>query len=82
MGKNRKQSSAQVAKLAAATLADPGASQIAKSLAGSVVAQTNSPRQTGAQMEDVASKVMQSLKYSENTKTLAASVLAQSNKAR
>lgn len=82
MSKNRKQSSAQVVKLAAATLADPGASKTAKSLAGSVVAQTSSPKQTGADMEDLASKVMQSPKYSEDTKTLAASVLSQSYKAR
>jgi len=79
---NRKQSSADVARLAATTLADRGASQTAKSLAGSVIAQTNTGKQTGAQMDDLASRVLQSPKYSDDTKTLAASVLSQSRKAR
>lgn len=82
MSTNTKKSSPRVATLAANTLTDPNASKIAKSLAASVVAQTNTGKQTGAKLEDIASKVIQSPKYSDDTKTLAASVLSQSNKER
>lgn len=82
MGKNTKQSSADIAKLAASTLADQNASNIAKSLAASVLSQTNTDKQTGAELESKASMVLQSDKYSNSTKSLAASVLSQSNKAR
>ena len=82
MSKNSKQSSPAVASLAASTLNDKNASQIAKSLAGSVVAQTRTGKQTGTDMETKASKVLQSEKYSDDTKTLAASLLSQSNKER
>lgn len=82
MSKNTKQSTPKVASLAAATLNDKNASQIAKSLAASVVSQANTSKQTGADMESKASKVLQSEKYSDETKTLAASILSQSNKER
>ena len=82
MSKNTKQTSSKVASLAANTLNDKHASQVAKKLAGSVIAQTNTGKQTGAEMETVASKVLQSEKYSDDTKTLAASVLSQANKER
>lgn len=82
MGKNTKQSSAEMASKAAKILADNNASAIAKSLAGSVIAQTHTGKQTGADMESKASKVLQSDKYSNETKELAASVLSQSNKER
>lgn len=80
--KNTKQTSGRVAKLAAETLKDNNASQVAKRLAGAALAQTGNAKQTGAELEDLASKVIKSPKYSEDTKTLAGSVLAQSNKAR
>lgn len=79
---NKKQTSKSVASLASETLKDKSASQIAKQLAASALAQKGTTKQTGGQMEDVASKVLQSPKYSDDTKTLAASVLAQSNKKR
>ena len=82
MSRNPKQSSPEVAELAASILADKKASKIAKRLAGSVIAQAGTRKQTGAELEEVASKVMRSAKYSKNTKTLAASVLAQANKDR
>ena len=82
MGKNTKQSSPGMAAKAAKTLANPNASDIAKSLAASVVSQANTKKQTGADMETTASKVLQSPKYSEDTKELAASVLSWSNKKR
>jgi hypothetical protein len=82
MSINTKQSSPKVASLAAATLNDKNASQIAKSLAGSIIAQTHTGKQTGAEMESRASKVLQSEKYSDETKSLAASLVSQSNKER
>lgn len=82
VAKNTKQTSAQIAKLAAETLQDKQASQIAKSLAASALAQASGGKQTGADMEDKAARVLASGHYSDQTKQLAASVLAQSNKER
>jgi len=82
MNKNTKQSSPKVAHLAATTLNDPNASQVAKSLAASLVAQANTGKQTGKEIETLASQVLQSSKYSDDTKSLAASVLSQSDKDR
>lgn len=82
MSNNTKQTSASVAKQASGTLRDPNASAIAKSLAGSLLAQTSTGKQTGAGMEAKASKALQSDKYSDSTKTLAGSVVSQSNKER
>ncbi|MGF6331161.1 hypothetical protein ABH909_004039 [Pseudomonas sp. BS3782 TE3695] len=82
MKKNSKQSSAKVATLASEILRDSTASAIAKSLAASTLAQTNSGKQTSVEMEAKAGKVLQSDKYSDETKSLAASVVSQSNKAR
>jgi len=82
MAKNTKQPSPGVTEKAARTLANKNSSDIAKSLAGSVVAQSNTKKQTGADMETTASNVLKSNKYSDNTKELAGSVLSQSNKKR
>ncbi|HEX8541084.1 MAG TPA: hypothetical protein VF671_05210 [Pseudomonas sp.] len=82
MSKNIKQSSAKVAKLASETLRDPNASAIAKSLAASTLAQSNTGKQTSAEMEAKAGRVLQSEKYSDDTKALAGSVVSQSNKDR
>nr|WP_287412769.1 hypothetical protein [Pseudodesulfovibrio sp.] len=82
MGKNKKQSSAEVAALAAKTMKNKSASKTAKSLAGSVIAQANTGKETGKDMETKAAKVLNSDKYSADTKTLAGSVVSQSNKNR
>lgn len=82
MTKNTKQTSPNVAHLAAGTLHDPKASAIAKKLAGSALAQSHSSKQTSGEMEHKAGEVLHSAKYSQETKTLAASVLAQSTKDR
>jgi hypothetical protein len=82
MKKNTKQTSSKIATLAAETLQNDKASQIAKSLAASALAQRNSGKQTGSKMEDVAAKVLASDHYAKDTKELAASVLSQSNKDR
>ncbi len=82
MSKNTKQTSGRIATLASDTLRDRGASQIARSLAASALAQRSGDKQTGARMENVASRVLGSEKFSESTKDFAASVLSQSNKTR
>lgn len=78
MSRNTKQSSPEIANLAASTLNDPRSSAIAKKLAASVLAQAKFGKQTGAELQTIASRVLQSVKYSTDTKSLAASVLAQS----
>ncbi len=80
--KNEKQTSEEVAKLAAQTLQDDNSSATAKKLAASVLSQSGTGKQTGAEIEDLASKVLQSDKYSDDTKSLAGSALSQSNKDR
>jgi len=81
MSKNMKHTSRRIGTLASETLLDPNASQIAKSLAASALAQRSGSKETGAELEDLASRVLRSNRYSEETKDLAASVLSQSNKA-
>lgn len=82
MSINSKQTSKKIAHLAGKVMNETNSSQVAKSLAASLIAQTNTSKQTGKEMEACASKVLQSEKYSELTKALAASVLSQSNKNR
>lgn len=82
MTKNTKHTAERIASLAAETLQNSNASQTARSLAGSALAQSGGDKQTGAEMESLASKVLRSDKYAEATKELAASVLSQSNKER
>lgn len=79
---NSKQTSDQVASLAAKTLHDPNASQIQRSLAASALAQAGGARQTGAEMEDAAARALANPHSADVTRTLAASVLAQANKQR
>ena len=82
MSKNTKHTSARIGKLAAETLQDGRASQVAKSLAASALSQRSGDKQTGAKMEDVAARVLASDRYADGTKELAASVLAQANRER
>lgn len=82
MSKNKKQTSEEIAAKASEALRDPKSSQIAKELAGSALAQTNTKKETGKTMEEKAAKVLSSKKYSSSTKKLAASVVSQSNKQR
>jgi hypothetical protein len=82
MDKNTKITSADVATQAAQTLNNPNASKIAKSLAGSALAQRDPDKETGKIIENQASNVLRSNKYSDDTKSLAAAVLTQSNKDR
>lgn len=82
MPSNVKKTSNRIATLASETLQSNQASQTAKRLAASALAQRGTSRQTGATMENMASRVLQSDKYADSTKELAASVLSQANKAR
>lgn len=82
MSRNTKQTSAALGSEAAKVLQDPNASDIAKSLAGSVLSQRAGTHQTSAVMEERAGKVLRSEKYAEQTRAFAASVVSQANKER
>jgi endonuclease III len=82
MAKNVKQTSSRIATLASETLQNSQASQVAKSLAASALAQRNTDKQPSAKMEGMAAKVLSGEKYASVTKELAASVLAQANRQR
>ncbi|AFV03487.1 hypothetical protein UNSWDHB_312 [Dehalobacter sp. UNSWDHB] len=79
---NPKSTSKSMASKAAKILANPEASDIQKTLAGSVLSQIAKDNQTSSKMEDIASKVLQSSKYNDLTKSLAGSVLSQAEKER
>ena len=82
MGINTKQTQPKITTLAVKTMNSKTASQIAKSLGASALAQTNTNKQTSSKMEVIASKVLSSNKYNKNTKALAGTVLSQANKER
>ena len=82
MAKNTKQTSTEVAALAARLLNNKSASDVQQTLAAAALAQSRTGKQTGAKTEDVASKALADKRSSTVTKTLAASVLAQANKKR
>lgn len=82
MGINTKQTQPKITTLAVKTMNSKTASQIAKSLGASALAQTNTSKQTSAKMEKIASKVLSSNNYSKDTKSLAGAVLSESNKER
>ncbi len=73
---NKKKSSESMASLASKVLNNDSASKIQKTLAGSVLSQTNSNKQTGAELEGIASNALKSPKYNDVTKKLAGSVLS------
>lgn len=75
---NTKQSSKKLSSIAAKTLTDPKASQIQKSLAASVLAQSATLKETSETMEIKAAKALASDHAATLTKQLAGSVLSQS----
>ena len=79
---NKKQTSEQVASLAAKTLSDPSSSGIQRSLAASALRQTGTHSQTGKEMESKASRALNNPHSAKTTKILAASLVSQSNKKR
>lgn len=72
-----KVSSNDLSTLASDVLKNKNSSEIAKSLAGSVLAQAKTGKVSSEDLSRLASKVLKSEKYSETTKSLAGSVLAQ-----
>ncbi|AXX88583.1 hypothetical protein CKA55_01900 [Arcobacter suis] len=82
MAINKKQTQPKITTLAVKTMNSKTASQIAKSLGASALAQTNTNKQTSSKMEVIASKVLSSNKYNKNTKALAGTLLSQANKER
>ena len=82
MAINKKQTQPKITTLAVKTMNSKTASQIAKSLGASALAQTNTNKQTSSKMEVIAPKVLSSNKYNKNTKALAGTLLSQANKER
>lgn len=79
MSRNEKTGS-RVTKSASAVLRDPGASTAAKSLAGSALAQANTPKQTSPAVARTAAKALNDGRTSTTTRALAGSVLTQKSK--
>ncbi|TBO32838.1 hypothetical protein EYS42_06610 [Aquabacterium lacunae] len=76
MSKSEK-TSARVATTAARTLLNPAASPTAKSLAGSVLAQSGTNKVTSARVAGIASSALHDGRTSAATKSLAGSGLTQ-----
>lgn len=79
MAKNEKTSS-RVSHTASGVLRSPGASSTAKSLAGSVLAQSRTTKETSATVASKAAKALDDGRTGRVTKTLAGSALTQRKK--
>jgi len=77
-----KSTGGKVASTAGRTLANPNASAIQRSLAGSALAQVGTDKTTGKAMEAKASAALHNPNASATTKQLAGSVTSQSIKKR
>jgi hypothetical protein len=82
MYKNRKQTSSRLASEASKVLRNPKSTAKQKSLAGSVLSQSNTSKQTGKRMETVASKTVFGKGTDPVSRRLAGSAMSQSNKKR
>lgn len=80
--KNLKKTSKKVTQIVTKVLNDDKSSKIQKSLAGSLLSQTNTLKETGKIMEEKASMILKSSKFNEISKSLAGSIISQSNKKR
>ena len=80
--KNLKRTTPKVTQIVTKVLNDDKSSKIQKSLAGSLLSQTNTLKETGKIMEEKASIVLKSSKFNNTTKSLAGSIISQSNKKR
>jgi hypothetical protein len=80
--KNLKRTSPKVTQIVTKVLNDDKSSKIQKSLAGSLLSQTNTLKETGKIMEEKASIVLKSSKFNKISKSLAGSIIYQSNKKR
>lgn len=79
MAKNEKTSN-RVSRAASGVLRNPGSSNTAKSLAGSVLAQSRTNKETSASVASKAAKALDDGRTSRVTKTLAGSALTQRKK--
>jgi len=75
-----KSTGSKAASTAGRTLGSAGASNLQKSLAGTVLAQSGTSKTTGKTMETKASAALQNPRSSTVTKTLAGSAVSQSKK--
>jgi len=73
----KEKTSARVASLASKVLKDPGASKIAKQLAGAALSQTGTSKQSSAKTASAAGKALADDRSSRSTRTLAGSVETQ-----
>ena len=73
----REPSGSKVTRLASETLRSPTASATAKSLAGSALAQSGTPKRSSSKTATAASKALQDGRSNSATRTLAGSVLTQ-----
>lgn len=76
----KEQTGGRVSKAASSVLRNPNASPIAKSLAGSSLAQTQTAKTTSAAVATTAAKALNDGRTSNTTRTLAGSVLTQKPK--
>ena len=74
---SNEKSGPKVTKTASAVLRDRGASKVAKSLAGSALAQTGTAKQSSAKSATTAANALNDGRTSKNTRSLAGSVLTQ-----
>ena len=79
MTKNEKTSS-RVSHSASNVLRNPGSSNTAKSLAGSVLAQSKTNKETSSAVATKAAKALDDGRMNRTTKSLAGSALTQKNK--
>lgn len=77
MTKKNESSGPKVTRTASSVLRDGGASKIAKSLAGSALAQARTAKSSTATTARTAAKALNDGRTSASTKTLAGSVLTQ-----
>lgn len=73
----QEKSSPRVARTASKVLRDASASPLAKSLAGSALAQVQAAKSTSAQVASKAARALDDGRARQSTKTLAGSVLTQ-----
>ena len=76
----REQSGPKVTKAASSVLRDPGASKMAKSLAGSTLAQAGTSKQSSPKTASTAGKALNDGRTNSATRSMAGSVLTQKSK--
>ncbi len=75
-----KKTSDEIAKIASKILKDDSYSETSKSVAGSVLSQTNTKKGTSKDISEKASKVLRDDRFSKESKSAARSALSQAKK--